>query len=153
MARRVEAETIEDNVNTKQKILRAAMHLYAQNGINAVTLHQISIEAGCANTAAVHYHFGNRSGLLLTIVSFLGDIIWTPGYKMLQKTVGDGASPYLQSSMPLLTAAPQHSSPAFQDFPMPYGHATISPWDAAIDSNPDMMQLDLDSFNLESSWR
>ena len=92
MARHLEAVTLGDHENTKVKILRTAMHLYAQNGINAVTLRQISIEAGCANTAAVHYHFGNRSGLLLAIVAFLDDTIWTPGYQLLQKTVEGPAS-------------------------------------------------------------
>ena len=92
MARHLEAVTLGDHENTKEKILRTAMHLYAQNGINAVTLRQISIEAGCANTAAVHYHFGNRSGLLLAIVAFLDDTIWTPGYQLLQKTVEGPAS-------------------------------------------------------------
>ena len=92
MARHLEALTLEDHENTKEKILRTAMHLYAQNGLNAVTLRQISIEAGCANTAAVHYHFGNRSGLLLAIVAFLDDTIWTPGYQLLQQTVEGDAS-------------------------------------------------------------
>jgi AcrR family transcriptional regulator len=78
--------------STKQKILHTAMRLYAHGGINAVTLRQISVEAGCANTAAVHYHFGDRSGLLLAIVEFLDVTIWSPGHDGLQKTVNKGGS-------------------------------------------------------------
>jgi AcrR family transcriptional regulator len=77
---------------TKQKILHTAMGLYAHGGINTVTLRQISVAAGCANTAAVHYHFSDRSGLLLAIVGFLGEKIWLPGYEGLQNTVNKGGS-------------------------------------------------------------
>ncbi len=69
-----------------------ALSEYAREGINGVTLRRISSEAGCANTAAVHYHFGDRTGLLLAIVDFLDGAIWRPGYQHLKDTIQKNSS-------------------------------------------------------------
>ena len=53
--------------STKERLVEAAERLFARNGITQVTLEEISIEAGSANTAAVHYHFGSRDELIRAV--------------------------------------------------------------------------------------
>lgn len=53
---------------TRQKLLDAAARLYAANGIDRVSINAIVREAGQRNASAVHYHFGNRDGVLLALV-------------------------------------------------------------------------------------
>jgi AcrR family transcriptional regulator len=53
---------------TRQRILGAAERLFAERGVFAVSNRQISEAAGQGNNAAVGYHFGTKSDLLLAIV-------------------------------------------------------------------------------------
>jgi AcrR family transcriptional regulator len=48
---------------TKNKILDAAEKLFVDNGLSATSLRAIIKEAD-VNTAAVHYHFGSKEGLI-----------------------------------------------------------------------------------------
>jgi AcrR family transcriptional regulator len=50
--------------DTRTKILQVAERLYAERGIEGVSLREIGAAAGQRNTAAVHYHFGGREGLV-----------------------------------------------------------------------------------------
>jgi AcrR family transcriptional regulator len=50
--------------DTRTKILEVAERLYAERGIDGVSLREIGAAAGQRNTAAVHYHFGGREGLV-----------------------------------------------------------------------------------------
>ena len=49
---------------TRELILDAAERLYAERGLNGVSLREITEAAGQRNNAAVHYHFGGRDGLV-----------------------------------------------------------------------------------------
>ncbi|HEU4364195.1 MAG TPA: TetR/AcrR family transcriptional regulator [Candidatus Krumholzibacteria bacterium] len=53
---------------TKERILDAAEHLFAEQGVAATSLRAIMKEAG-ANMAAIHYHFGSRTGLLEALLA------------------------------------------------------------------------------------
>jgi AcrR family transcriptional regulator len=53
---------------TRQRLIESAEHLFATRGIDAVSLAEITTEAGLNNTGAVHYHFGGREALLDAIV-------------------------------------------------------------------------------------
>ncbi len=48
----------------RQRLIVAAERLYAQRGIAAVSLREISAAAGQRNTAAVQYHFGSKQRLI-----------------------------------------------------------------------------------------
>ena len=52
--------------STRQRLLDTAEELFAVNGIDAVSLRQLTSEAG-ANLAAVHYHFGSKRDLVLAV--------------------------------------------------------------------------------------
>ena len=53
--------------DTKAALVRAAEHLMAKHGIEAAGLQDINRLAGQLNKTAVHYHFGDREGLLAAI--------------------------------------------------------------------------------------
>ena len=54
-------------VSGKVQLVLTAERLFAQHGINGVSLRQISVEAGNGNNSAVSYHFGSRDGLIQAI--------------------------------------------------------------------------------------
>jgi len=49
------------------RIVVTAERLFAEHGIDGVSLRQIAAEAGSANNSAVHYHFGSKHGLVAAI--------------------------------------------------------------------------------------
>jgi AcrR family transcriptional regulator len=53
---------------TKDKILDTAEKLFVDNGFSATSLRAIIKEAG-VNTAAIHYHFGSKEGLIGAVFS------------------------------------------------------------------------------------
>jgi AcrR family transcriptional regulator len=61
--RRDSATVIPRGETTRKLILDAAEQLFAKHGINGVSLRTIVARAG-VNTAAIHYHFGSKDGLV-----------------------------------------------------------------------------------------
>jgi AcrR family transcriptional regulator len=55
---------------TKEQLVVTAERLFAVHGIDAVSLRQISVEAGNANNSAVQYHFGSKEGLVQAIFEY-----------------------------------------------------------------------------------
>src|SRR5436190_20788129 len=53
--------------STRDKLLRAALHLFARQGLD-VPLRDINELAGQRNASALHYHFGGRPELLKAII-------------------------------------------------------------------------------------
>jgi AcrR family transcriptional regulator len=49
---------------TRIRLLEASIQLFARHGIQGVSLRTVMDAAGAKNTAAVHYHFGDREALL-----------------------------------------------------------------------------------------
>ncbi|GAA2123874.1 TetR/AcrR family transcriptional regulator [Actinomadura napierensis] len=52
---------------TRERLLDAAERLYAERGIDAVSLREIVQAAGARNATAVQYHFGDRAGIVRAI--------------------------------------------------------------------------------------
>jgi AcrR family transcriptional regulator len=52
---------------TRARIVRTAGRLFARKGIDAVPVREIT-DAAQVNTAAIHYHFGSKQGLVKAIV-------------------------------------------------------------------------------------
>jgi AcrR family transcriptional regulator len=52
---------------TRARLITAAERLFAQNGLDAVSVRDVT-SAAKANTAAVHYHFGSKRGLIEAIL-------------------------------------------------------------------------------------
>lgn len=63
-------------LTTPQRLVDAAAQSFADHGIQAASLVEITRQAGQRNRGAVHYHFGGRTGLLVAVLeqhaAFLG---------------------------------------------------------------------------------
>lgn len=53
---------------TRQRLLDAALRAFAEQGVAAASLVEITRRAGQRNRGAVHYHFGGRQGLLVAVL-------------------------------------------------------------------------------------
>src|SRR5262249_32960009 len=53
-----------------EDLVRTAERLFAVDGIDAVSLRQIAVEAGYRTPAAVQYHFGSKGALLQAILEY-----------------------------------------------------------------------------------
>ncbi len=53
--------------STRERILDAAERLFAEHGIDGVSIARITMEAGQRNASAMQYHFGNRTELIREI--------------------------------------------------------------------------------------
>jgi AcrR family transcriptional regulator len=56
-----------DATVTRERLLRSGERLFAERGIDGVTVREINQLAGQRNSSALHYHFGSREGLLAEI--------------------------------------------------------------------------------------
>ncbi|MBO2462811.1 TetR/AcrR family transcriptional regulator [Actinomadura violacea] len=54
---------------TRERLLDAAERLYAERGLDAVSLREIVQAAGARNATAVQYHFGDRAGIVRAILA------------------------------------------------------------------------------------
>jgi AcrR family transcriptional regulator len=52
---------------TRERILDAAEHLFAERGFDGASIRDVTTEAG-VNLAAVHYHFGSKEDLLRAVL-------------------------------------------------------------------------------------
>ncbi|MEU1985579.1 TetR/AcrR family transcriptional regulator [Nocardia sp. NPDC019395] len=65
----VDSTTTADlDLPTDQRLILAAERLFAERGIDAVSLRSVMAEAG-ANVASVHYHFGSKDALVEALIS------------------------------------------------------------------------------------
>jgi len=64
-------ETLSPSEYSKRKLLLAAIKLFAEQGIDGVSLRTINREAGNKNNSALHYHFGGKGGLVEAVVQFI----------------------------------------------------------------------------------
>jgi AcrR family transcriptional regulator len=53
-----------------ERLLRTAERLFAQRGVDAVSLREIGVAAGHRNNSAAQYHFGSKQGLLRAIFAY-----------------------------------------------------------------------------------
>ena len=55
--------------DTRLALVKAAEKLFAERGVDAVSLREVSVAAGQHNNSAVGYHFGSREGLIDAILA------------------------------------------------------------------------------------
>jgi AcrR family transcriptional regulator len=56
------------SARTRERFIVAAQELFANCGVEAVSLNEITVAAGQKNRNALQYHFGSREGLLQAII-------------------------------------------------------------------------------------
>ncbi|MDG1944988.1 MAG: TetR/AcrR family transcriptional regulator [Halioglobus sp.] len=61
----------EKSAATRERLLSTALRLYAREGLHAVSLRRISTESGSKNSAAMHYHFQNKLGVVKALVEMI----------------------------------------------------------------------------------
>jgi AcrR family transcriptional regulator len=57
-----------DSLRTQAQLMSTAERLFAERGIDAVSLSEINRLAGQRNKSALHYHFGSRENLLRSLL-------------------------------------------------------------------------------------
>jgi AcrR family transcriptional regulator len=62
---------VDKGADTRERLLLTALHLYAAEGLHAVSLRRISTEAGSKNSAAMHYHFQNKLGVVQALMKLI----------------------------------------------------------------------------------
>jgi AcrR family transcriptional regulator len=62
---------LDQGAATRERLLFTALHLYAKEGLHAVSLRRISTEAGSRNSGAMHYHFQNKLGVVRALVEII----------------------------------------------------------------------------------
>jgi AcrR family transcriptional regulator len=58
---------------TREQLILAGERLFAQGGLDNVSLRQINNAAGQRNSSAAHYHFGSKEALVSAIHEYRGD--------------------------------------------------------------------------------
>src|SRR4051794_40368737 len=81
----------EPEPSTREKLIDAAARLFAERGIEAVSLAEIVRVSGQRNTSAVQYHFGGRDDLLLAILEQYVPVIRDRRLELLAIAEADGA--------------------------------------------------------------
>lgn len=87
---------------TRERILRAAERLFADDGFDRVTLRQIARASEQRNVAAVQYHFGSKGGLLAAIVDRHRSEIDEERRALLASSEADGHEPDLAAYLNIL---------------------------------------------------
>jgi len=59
---------MQDEIPTRERIKRAARHLFALKGVDAVAVRDIIAAAGQKNASALNYYFGSKEGLIETLI-------------------------------------------------------------------------------------
>lgn len=86
---------VHQGETTRQKILLTALDLYAEKGLEGVSLRAISAASGTRNSAAAHYHFGNRLGVLEAVIGLITDTT-RPRFESAFQALESGPSPSLR---------------------------------------------------------
>lgn len=58
------------SASTRERILLTAERLFAEHGLDQVSIRQINLAAGQRNSSATQYHFGNREALISAILDY-----------------------------------------------------------------------------------
>ncbi|ONH55491.1 hypothetical protein CcI49_28650 [Frankia sp. CcI49] len=56
--------------DTRESLMVAAERLFAEHGLDAVSLREIAVEAGSRNSGAAQYYFGSKAELLRAVLEF-----------------------------------------------------------------------------------
>ncbi len=60
---------------TRERLITAAQKLFAERGIDAVSVNEITTAANQKNRNALQYHFGSRAGLIQAILDHHGEAV------------------------------------------------------------------------------
>ncbi len=75
---------------TKEKLIKIAEMLFAERGLEGVSMRDITTASGQKNASALNYHFGSREGLLQAIIDYRTTEIDQERQKMLDALDASG---------------------------------------------------------------
>lgn len=75
---------------TRRQLIDAAERLFADSGIDGVSLRQINVAAGQKNSSAAHYHFGSKEALILAIYNSRMESVNARREKLLDRMEAEG---------------------------------------------------------------
>jgi len=78
---------------TATRLLDTAERLFAQHGIDNVSMRQIVQASGQSNQSAAHYHFGSRDTLIRTLIERRMEVIDRLRHERLDALLADGHQP------------------------------------------------------------
>ena len=78
------------STGTRDALILAGERLFAEHGINGVSLRQINTDAGQKNSSAAHYHFGSKQALIMAIHSYRLERVNNRRQARLEKLHADG---------------------------------------------------------------
>lgn len=78
--------------STQAAIIESAESLFAQFGIESVSLRQIGASIGSSNTSVVAYHFGDKKSLIEAIFHYRLPLIEARREELLEELVRNGAA-------------------------------------------------------------
>jgi len=84
------AERAEQELDSRTKMILVGEALFAQEGIDGVSLRQVAAKAGQKNHHAVQYHFNSREGLVQAIFDYRMEQMDRHRLDMLQAAEKDG---------------------------------------------------------------
>lgn len=76
--------------NTRILLIETAERLFAERGIDAVSLREIRLAAGQSNSSVVTYHFGSKVGLIQAILDYRRNDIKRDRDAMIEQMRADG---------------------------------------------------------------
>ncbi len=137
--------------DTKYNLVLSALELFAANGIDAVSMRTINNAAGTKNASAVHYHFGNKLGIIEAIIAFIREELDTSrldALGALERRVREGETPCCRE---ILWAA---FTPYYRLYSTPdYGpHALRFLARLQIDMSPEIQEI-LNRDTQQIAWR
>ncbi len=88
-------DTSPEARETHERILDAAQKLFAERGLDATSVRDITAEAGC-NVAAVNYHFGGKENLYLESFRAMLGPLREQRLSMIEELMGRDPAPTLE---------------------------------------------------------
>jgi len=108
--------------DTKRNLVLSALRLFAAEGVDAVSMRTINSVAGAKNASAVHYHFGNKLGIIEAVIDFIKEELDShrlPALEALEQRAAAGDPPDARETMwaafrpyVLLSTTPDYGRPA-----------------------------------------
>jgi AcrR family transcriptional regulator len=111
---------------TRNRLMRAAEKLFAQKGLENVSVREIIKEAGQKNESAMQYHFGSRAGLIDAIHRQRNAQIQEQRTQLLQAFIKEEGTLGLRDLCQLMVAPVfqlARHDPSFRDYIQVFGRA------------------------------
>ncbi|MDZ7684727.1 MAG: helix-turn-helix domain-containing protein [Gammaproteobacteria bacterium] len=125
-------EVAEAGVNradqTRERLMRAAEHLFAAEGIENVSVRAILREAGQKNESALHYHFVSKAGLIEALQAERVQQVIDLRREAVDAATADGREPVVRELCFLMVDAPFRlcsSDRGFRDFISVFGQRLV----------------------------